>query len=282
VKAIALYVNTERPRAEEVARRVIALAKRHGVKIGICEGDGEGIGYSSECSLEEAELLVTVGGDGTLLRAARLAHPLGIPILGVNTGRLGFLTEVEANDDGFAALERVFEGHVEVEERVALHAQVAGSDHVYFALNEVTVRRVTSARLAPFGLILDGELIVHLPSDGVIVATPTGSTAYFLSAGGPIIHPSVDALGVMGLLPHTLFARPLIVPSSAMIEITCDGELTEANLENDGFTARSLHAGDRVMIRKADQPVRFARVRQRAFFARLEDKLQWGVPIKSR
>ena len=112
------------------------------------------------------------------------------------------------------------------------------------------MRRVTSARLAPFGLALDGELIAHLPSDGVIVATPTGSTAYFLSAGGPIIHPSVDALGVAGLMPHTLFARPLIVPSSATIEITCDGELTNANLENDGFVARDLHAGDSVIVRK--------------------------------
>jgi NAD+ kinase len=282
VNAIALYVNTERPRAEEVARRVIELAKRHGVKVGMCEGDGAGLGFPSECRLDQADLLVTVGGDGTLLRAARLAHPLGIPILGVNTGRLGFLTEVEADDEGFAALERVFQGQIEVDERVALTAQVKGSGETYFALNEVTVRRVTSARLAPFGLVLDGELIVHLPSDGVIVATPTGSTAYFLSAGGPIIHPSVDALGVAGLMPHTLFARPLIVPSSATIEIICDGELTNANLENDGFVARELHAGDSVIVHKDDQPVRFARVRSRAFFARLEDKLQWGVPIKSR
>jgi NAD+ kinase len=265
-----------------VAKRVVELAKKHGVRVGICEGDGEGIGFPSECTLEEADLLVTVGGDGTLLRAARLVHALRIPILGVNTGRLGFLTEVEANDEGFAALERVFHGQVEVDERVALQAQVVGNDEIYFALNEVTVRRVTSARLAPFGLTLDGEMIAHLPSDGVIVATPTGSTAYFLSAGGPIIHPSVDALGVAGLMPHTLFARPLIVPTSARIEITCDGELTNANLENDGFTARDLHAGDTVVVQKAAEPVRFARVRPRAFFARLEDKLQWGVPIKSR
>ncbi len=282
MKAVALYVNAERPLAAETARRVVELAKAHGVRVGMCEGEGGSYGFPTECTLEEADLLVTVGGDGTLLRAARLAHPLGVPILGVNTGRLGFLTEVEADDEGFGALARVFDGDVRVDERVALHAQVDGSDEIHFALNEVVVRRVTSARLAPFGLVLDGETIAHLPSDGVIVSTPTGSTAYFLSAGGPIIHPSVDALGVAGLMPHTLFARPLLVPTSATVEITCDGELTRANLETDGFVAADLHAGDRVKVQKADAPVRFARVRARAFFARLEDKLQWGVPIKSR
>ena len=282
VAAIALYVNLDLPRAKETAERVGALAVEHGVRVGLCQNEGAGatFGFPTSCTLEEADLLVTVGGDGALLRAARLAHPLGIPILGVNTGRLGFLTEVEANDEGFAALASVFHGEVQVDERVALHAEVAGSDEVHFALNEVVVRRVTQARLAPFGLSLDGEMIAHLPSDGVIVATPTGSTAYFLSAGGPIIHPSVEALGVAGLMPHTLFARPLIVPTDARIEITCDTELSRANLETDGFVAADLKAGDRVTIHRAETPVRFARVRPGAFFARLEEKLQWGVPIK--
>jgi NAD+ kinase len=282
VKAIALYVNFGRPQAKETAQRVVDVAVEHGVRVGVCDGGDEAAGFPTECSLDEAELMVSVGGDGTLLRAARLAHPLGIPILGVNTGRLGFLTEVEADDDGFAALARVFAGDVEYDDRLALHAQVNEIDEIHFALNEVTVRRVTSARLAPFGLALDGETIAHLPSDGVIVSTPTGSTGYFLSAGGPIVHPAVDALGVAGLMPHTLFARPLIVPSDATIEITCDGELMSANLETDGIVAADLRAGDRVTVNRAAEPVRFARVRPGAFFARLEDKLQWGVPIKSR
>jgi len=141
--------------------------------------------------------------------------------------------------------------------------------------------RGMQARLAPFGLILDGETVAHLPSDGVIVATPTGSTAYFLSAGGPIIHPAVSTLGIAALMPHTLFARPLLVPSDATIEVTCDGQIAQANLESDGVVASELHAGDRVVIRRAPEPMRFARVRPRAFFARLEDKLQWGVPIKA-
>jgi NAD+ kinase len=275
-----LYVNTERPYATETAREVARIAREHGLRVGLCDGDPDALGFASTCTLDDADLLVTVGGDGTLLRAAQLAHPLKLPILGVNTGRLGFLTEVESNPDGFAALARVFDGNVQIDERVALHALVAGTEAIHFALNEVVVRRVAQARLAPFGLSLDGEVIAHLPSDGVIVATPTGSTAYFLSTGGPIIHPAVDALGVAGLMPHTLFARPLIVPSDATVEITCDGELTRANLETDGVVAADLHAGDRVIVHRAAEPMRFARVRSGAFFARLEDKLQWGVPIK--
>jgi NAD+ kinase len=282
VKNIALYVNFDRPKARETAQRVVAIARDHGVHVGVCEGGVQAAGFPTECTLEEADLMVTVGGDGTLLRGARLVHPLGIPILGVNTGRLGFLTEVEANADGFEALDRVFHDDVQYDDRLALHARVNDHDETHFALNEVTARRLASARLAPFGLSLDGEMIAHLPSDGVIVATPTGSTAYFLSTGGPIIHPSVDALGVAGLMPHTLFARPLIVPSDATIQITCDAELVSANLDTDGVVAADLHAGDRVTVVRAPEPVRFARVRPGAFFARLEDKLQWGVPIKDR
>ncbi len=280
MNAIMLYVNTERPTANDTAREVARIARDRGLRVGLCDGNPDALGFASTCTLDDTDLLVTIGGDGTLLRAARLAHPRKLPILGVNTGRLGFLTEVESDPAGFAALARVFEGEVQIDERVALQAKVMGSEQSHFALNEVVVRRVAQARLAPFGLSLDGELITHLPSDGVIVATPTGSTAYFLSTGGPIIHPSVDALGVAGLMPHTLFARPLIVPSDATIGILCDGELTHANLETDGIVAADLHAGDRVFVTRDPEPVRFARVRAGAFFARLENKLQWGVPIK--
>ncbi|MBV9440160.1 MAG: NAD(+)/NADH kinase [Candidatus Eremiobacteraeota bacterium] len=280
MKAIGLYVNLGRPHAAEAVERVREIAQRHGVRVAICEGAEGPHGFPAGCELDEAELLVTVGGDGTLLRGARIAHPRGLPILGVNTGRLGFLTEIEADAEGFAALERVFRGEARIEERVALHARVVGDDAVHFAINDVVVRRGAQARLVPFGLVLDGEAIAHIPSDGVIVATPMGSTGYFLSAGGPIVHPRVDALGVSGLMPHTLFARPLLVPSASTIEISCDDEIARANLETDGIVASDLQPGARVVICRAPAPVLFARIRPRAFFKRLEDKLLWGVPIK--
>jgi NAD+ kinase len=282
LEAVALYVNRERPRAAETARRIAELAHELGTRVGLCDGSAGPYGFTTNCELDDASLIVSVGGDGTLLRAARIAHPRGVPIVGVNTGRLGFLTEVEADEAGFVALRGVLQGRFRIDKRLALDAQVAGRDELHFALNDVVVRRGAQARMAPFGLVLDGEMIAHIPSDGVIVTTPTGSTGYFLSAGGPIVHPAVDALGIASLMPHTLFARPLLVPSDATIEVTCDGEIVSANLEADGNIAADLHAGDRIIVRRAERPVLFARAREGAFFARLEDKLQWGVPIKSQ
>jgi NAD+ kinase len=280
VKAIALYLGTGRDRAREIAAEVVQIARAAGLSVAVT-GDGE---FDPKLAtpgarVDAAELMVTVGGDGTLLRGVRVALPLDIPVLGVNTGRLGFLTEVETTDDGLRALDSVFAGTFEIEERLTLQVSVNGMG-AHIALNDVVVRRASEARMAPFGLSLDGELIADIPSDGIVVSTPTGSTAYFLSAGGPIISPNVDAFGVVALLPHTLFARPLIVPTSSTVEIRCDSEIAHANLEVDGMIVADLAPGDGVTVVKAPRPVKFARTRPRAFFARLEEKLQWGVPIK--
>jgi NAD+ kinase len=205
--------------------------------------------------------------------------PLDVPVFGINTGRLGFLTEIDEHDDVLAELGDVFDGMFRIEERLALEASVNG-EGAHFALNDVVVRRASNARMAPFGLALDGEPIARLPSDGIIIATPTGSTAYFLSAGGPIISPGVDAFGIAALLPHTLFARPLIVPTSSTITITVDSESMHASLDVDGTLAGDLAPGDTVTVRRAPRSVKFARTRTDGFFSRLEEKLQWGVPIK--
>ena len=277
MNTIALSVNTGRPNAREIAATIVRIAQDAGVAVALAE-DGEGPGlHTPGARVENAELVVTVGGDGTLLRGVRLAVPLDVPILGVNTGRLGFLTEIET--EHLDVLRRVFAGDFAIEERVALQVSVNGVG-AHFALNDAVVRRGVQARMAPFGLSLDGELIAHIPSDGIVVATPTGSTAYFLSAGGPIISPNVDAFGVIALLPHTLFARPLLLPTTAKIEISCDSEIVHANLETDGMFVADLSSGDRVTVTRGDRCVKFARTRPRAFFARLEEKLQWGVPIK--
>ena len=278
MKAIAISVSADRPTALECASDIIRMAVDAGIAVAIAD-EVPGLASTRGAKVGDAELIITIGGDGTLLRGVHLAVPLDVPILGVNTGRLGFLTEVETTADGMDAVRRVLQGDFAVEERLALQASVNGHG-AHFALNDVVVRRGAQARMAPFGLSLDGERIAHISSDGIVVATPTGSTAYFLSAGGPIIAPSVDAFGVAALLPHTLFARPMIVPTSSTIQISCDSEIVHANLETDGTFVSDLSSGDLVTVVRAPRPVKFARTGDHAFFARLEDKLQWGVPIK--
>ncbi len=280
MRTVAFYINLHRPRALEIARGAAKLAVSRGLKVALSDEQAELVNIGTpHTHLAEADLVVTFGGDGTLLRGMRFAVPLDLPLFGVNTGRLGFLTEIDEHDDVLADLAGVFDGAFHVEERVALEADVNGYG-AHLALNDVVVRRASNARMAPFGLSLDNEPIARLPSDGIIVATPTGSTAYFLSAGGPIISPGVDAFGIAALLPHTLFARPLIVPTTSTITITIDSESMHASLDVDGTLAGDLAPGDIISVRRASRSVKFARTRSNGFFSRLEEKLQWGVPIK--
>ena len=270
MRRLAFLATQHREAAMELAEAAASRARAAGFCVTFVNVDEP---------LEEVEMLVTFGGDGTLLGAARSAHAADVPLLGINTGRLGFLTELDA-DEALAGLDGVFAGAYSIDTRIALEACVNDGDERLFALNDVVVRRGSSARMAPFDLGLDGATIAHITCDGIVVATPTGSTAYFLSAGGPIISPGVDALGIGALLPHTLFARPLIVPSVATIVVTCDEETVHATVETDGRAVGDLNAHDRVWIRRAQRPARFIRAQAPAFFARLQQKLQWGVPIK--
>ena len=280
-KTVALYVDMEREHARQLATRVADAFRAKGVKIALCPGQSETLAISSNgARVQEADLLVTVGGDGTLLRAARIAIEDDIPLLGINTGRLGFLTEFDEDDPRIDQLPEFYERGLEIEERVALQAEFEGRQ--YFALNDVVVRKGSISRIVPFGLCLDDQQVAHIPADGICIATPTGSTAYFLSAGGAIISPQVQAFGIAPLLPHTLFSRPLIVPITSRIMIGCDSEIDHANLEADGEVVSSLGANASVLVTKHPRSVRFARTSTLHFFSRLEEKMRWGVSIKEK
>ncbi|MFN2448906.1 MAG: NAD(+)/NADH kinase [Candidatus Baltobacteraceae bacterium] len=270
-RAIALYVDANREHARALALRVSAGFSERGYTVAAA---------ATSSDLDGAMLLITVGGDGTLLRAARMAVEHAVPVLGINTGRLGFLTEFDQDDEHLDELPDLLERGLVIEERIALRATYGGRS--YFALNDVVVRKAGIARIVPFGLRLDDEHAAHIPADGICVATPTGSTAYFLSAGGSIISPQVDAFGIVPLLPHTLFSRPIIVPAASRVTVTCDAELQQASLECDGEVVSDLGAGERVVIDRYPKSVKFARVEPLRFFERLEDKLRWGVSIKER
>lgn len=268
-RVVAMYVDADRENARAVGERVRRRFEESGYSITPIAPGG---------TLEDAALLVTIGGDGTLLRAARLAVDKGVPILGINTGRLGFLTELDENDETIDELPDLCERGLFIEERIALQAQYGGQR--FFALNDVVVRKGAVSRMVPFGVCMNDEQAAHIPADGICVATPTGSTAYFLSAGGSIISPHVDAFGVVPLLPHTLFSRPLIVPATSTVSISLDSELAHANLECDGDVVSDLAPGASVVIERHPRAVRFARIQRLRFFERLEEKLLWGVSIK--
>jgi NAD+ kinase len=211
------------------------------------------------------------------LRAARIAAPYGIPLFGINTGRLGFLTEIEGDVESLAALPEILRSGFNTDERAALEVEANGRKH--FALNDVVVKR-TSPRMMPFSLFVNGREAARVPADGIVVATPTGSTAYSLSAGGPIVAPDCDAFIVTALLPHTLFSRPLVVSSASTIVIECDLETSGVALEADGQAVDQLAPGDRVTVRRYPKTVRFARREPLDFFSVLEGKLRWNAPVK--
>jgi NAD+ kinase len=265
-KVIALHVDAARENARSIAARIAADFRATGFDV------VEGAGAS------DASLLITVGGDGTLLRAARFAVEYDVPLLGINTGRLGFLTELDEDDPRLSDLPGLIARGLFIDERSALQAEYG--ERRFFALNDVVVRKGEVSRLVPFGLRVDDGRPTQIAADGICVATPTGSTAYFLSAGGSLIAPSVDAFGVVPLLAHTLFSRPLIVPSSSRIEISSDTQSAQAHLECDGDVLSDVAPSSSVMIRRHPKRVYFARTAPLHFLERLEEKMLWGVSIK--
>jgi NAD+ kinase len=224
------------------------------------------------------DLIIVAGGDGTLLSAARLAGPAGIPILGVNFGGLGFMTELQP-EEIYSALEKALLGDYEIEEREALRVRFRRGRKVlgeYALLNDAVVTKTALARMLVIELRIDDELVATYTSDGLIVATPTGSTAYNLSAGGPILDPRMSAFVVAPICPHAMSYRPLVVPGSVRIEVTLRSLTEEAYLTLDGQVGFPLRSGDAIVVDRHPRSVRLLRVARQGFFEVLRRKLHWG------
>jgi len=226
------------------------------------------------------DLLLTFGGDGTLLRGARLLAGRDVPIMGINLGRVGFLTAAtaESMDEALAA---VAEGRCTTERRCVLETRIAGATGAErtgaLALNDIVVHKAGVARAISLRVLLGSEEIGRYTADGVIVSTPTGSTAYSLSAGGPLILPGVDALLVTALCPHALAVRPIVVPGDSEVTIELGPPASDdVFVSYDGQVAATLAVGDRVTVRRAPSAVRLIRLEEEGFFARLRHKLHWG------
>lgn len=246
----------------------------HDGKAGALEIAAELRGFFEEREIEVGDdapdLVVSLGGDGTMLRAAQVAHAHDAPLIGVNLGALGYLTEIDAGKER-DALERIFKGEFEIEERVMLRCEIEGEDIV--ALNEVLVERSSRYRLVRLQVRIGGERLAAFNADGVLVATPTGSTAYALSAGGPIVSPKAQCLVVVPVSPHMIFSRPFVLSVDEVVEVAVDQDGGDAYLSADGAIGRDLPAGSTVIVRRDERPLRLVRVEGPGFVERLRIKL---------
>jgi NAD+ kinase len=230
---------------------------------------------------KHVRLLVVLGGDGTLLGMANRITRLGVDvaILGINFGSLGFLTEVTLEEIQ-TALAAAVDGKAAIEERMLISGQVmragkAADDRL--ALNDIVVNRGSLSRIVDMAITINGQPVTHVRADGLIVTTPTGSTAYNLAAGGPIVHPDVDALVLTPIAPHTLTYRPIVIPGSSEVRITPGVSVNdELYATFDGQHGVPLEAGDEVVVKSAPQRLKLVRASSRSYFDVLRQKLKWG------
>jgi NAD+ kinase len=226
----------------------------------------------------QCDLCIVVGGDGTLLDAGRYMAPHDVPIVGVNRGRLGFMVDVSP-DDMSARLDEILDGQGIREDRLMIEAQpdVQGEPIASFlALNDVVVRNRAFNRLLEFDTRINGEFVNRHRADGIVISTPTGSTAYALSSGGPIVHTGIDALTLVPICPHTLSDRPLVISANSELEVVVHGHNTEALVTWDGQVSHPLAGGDRIRIRASDKRMTLIHPPGYDYFHILRTKLHWG------
>lgn len=239
---------------------------------------GEPGGMPKTQLAEKADVLLVLGGDGTILSAARLAAERSIPILGVNMGGLGFLTEVIL-DNLYPSLERVFANDFILDERLMLTTELHRQAETVargIVLNDVVISKGTLARMIDLQIAIDGQFVTNLRGDGLIIGTPTGSTAYSLSAGGPIMNPGVQALILTPICPHTLSHRPLIVPSNVVIEVSLTSQDEGSMATLDGQVGVPIAQGDRAVIQASSDRTRLIRFPESHYYEVLRGKLKWG------
>ncbi|HKF23774.1 MAG TPA: NAD(+)/NADH kinase [Candidatus Angelobacter sp.] len=283
MKRASIVAKQGKPELGKVAREVTEWLCNHGYSITVDSVVKE---FCTECEVAEREdlparrpdFVVVLGGDGTLLAAARNVAEAGIPILGINLGSLGFLTEIKQGEIA-QALADVDAGRYELSLRSMIHCQVQRKGKCvagYDALNDIVVNQRAVARITEFEVRVNGTSVSNYMADGLIVSTPTGSTAYSLAAGGPILVPEVPAFVITPVASHALTNRPLVVRDTVLIEIRVTVTREQAYLTIDGQQGLPLQEGDVVQCRKSDFNVKLFRLPQRTFFQVLRTKLKWG------
>jgi NAD+ kinase len=277
MKRVGMLLKRGKPEAVQIASALVPWLRAHGHEPVLVGEHLPGVRHVEEPALAEAiDLLVILGGDGTLLHGAGLVADRGVPLLGVNLGQLGFLTSCKPSGAA-AALERALAGEMPLEERMRLRCELkrAGGDGIVkFACNDAVVSQGALARLIELDALLDDVRIARYRADGLIVATPTGSTAYTLSAGGPVVTPDVRAMVVTPICSHTLTNRPVVAPSTARVTIRLAAPAEHVLFTIDGQWATQLALGDTIEISQASPPLYLYQAE--SYFDVLRQKLRWG------
>jgi NAD+ kinase len=280
-KTVGLVVRRENPAAVTLARTIVARLAGRGIGV-LVEPELADIAgaraVDKAAMVREADLIVSLGGDGTLLSVARLTATAELRVLGVNLGALGFLTEVTM-DDAIAAIDRVFEGQYRLDRRTTLTVRVRRRGEVVATsqvLNDAVINKSALARILDLTASVDGEYLCVYKADGLIVATPTGSTAYSLSAGGPVVAPSVGVILLAPICPHTLTQRPLVLSDSAVVRVELAARDREIVLTLDGQEGVPLVTGDVIEVEKSPYGVALVRTGARSALTVLREKLHWG------
>jgi len=284
-KTAAIISRPDSPEVAQILPDLLTWLAGHGYKIVIDPQtahyvEGPEVVPRADLASKELDLAVVLGGDGTLLSAARVTAAVDVPLLGVNLGSLGFLTEVPL-EALYPMLNAIAQGRAAVEHRSLMHCQLLRGEEVrgsYQVFNDAVVNKTALARLNTYDLYIDKIFVSSYRADGMIVATPTGSTAYSLSAGGPVLMPTVNAFVITPVAPHSLTHRPLVVPDSVEIEIVLRSGEDFAYLSLDGQPGLDLSDGDRVRCRKSEHQVDLFRTGS-DFFQVLRSKLKWGEQI---
>ncbi len=293
-RRILVLLHPGREEARKVARQFCEALTRHGLIVRLLRIEAEALGYLDDATLGEieitdseddaghdCELAIVIGGDGTILRAAEITHLSGTPLLGVNLGHVGFLAEAEPEDTE-STIDAVIHRRYESEDRLTLDVAVfQGTELITrtFALNEASVEKAARQRMLEVVVEIDGRPLSRWGCDGVVCATPTGSTAYNFSAGGPIVWPSVEALLIVPISAHALFARPMVVAPTSLLAVEVLAQTQGAGvLWCDGRRTVDLPPGARIEVQRGDRPVRLARLQKAPFTDRLVAK--FGLPVE--
>jgi NAD+ kinase len=280
IRTVGLVAKYQEPKAAQVVRWLIPWLKQRGKKV--CVENGLARAGAQSCSKKElaakADLIISLGGDGTLLNIAPLVERPEVPILGVNMGSLGFITEV-AVDELEAILTKTLDGEYEVERRMTLEIRVIGKKRrtrKFRVLNDAVITKGARSRIIDLETYVGDDYLCTYRADGLIISTPTGSTAYSLAAAGPILEPTLGAIVLAPICPHTLTNRPIVVPSNAAIRVTLRSFGDTVILIPDGQPGVRLNNGDQVEARDYGMPVSLIKIPSRSYYEILREKLKWG------